>query len=148
MNNVELKDLTPEDLNTMSELFVTTFSREPWNEDWDNSLAFERLELFMNHPAKVAVGGYFKGELIGFLLGSVQPYQRERYFYLEEMCVDAKFQGKGLGTRLWGSLEEKLKQKGVSSLSFLTLEESAAENFYKKQGCVFGEGVRFMKKDL
>lgn len=143
-----IRDLTIDDLEKMTNLFISVFTEEPWSEDWDRSLAQERLELFLNHPKMVSKGFFENDKLLGFGLGNIQPYQRERYFYLEEMCVENSVQGKGVGTQLWESLEKELKLSSVSSMSFLTLKETPAERFYEKRGCVSCENVQFMIKNL
>ncbi len=143
-----IRKLTEKDLTLMTELYVNVFTQEPWNETWLYDNALQRLKIFISTTYTLGLGLFIEGQLRGFLLGNCEPYQKNHYFFLKEMCVDNRFQGEGIGSQLWERLEYELLVLETSSIVLNTLRGSSAEQFYRKQGCEINEDIPMMSKTL
>lgn len=144
----DIRELTIGNLLEMAELFVSVFSKEPWNEEWDADMAKERLDIFLTNRYPVALGYYDNDVLVGFVLGNYSPYLKSMSFFLQEMCVATDQQGKGVGKKLFDSLEEHLNVLGVVDLGLLTLKGTPAEQFYLKRGVKSQSNVPLMYKRI
>lgn len=91
---------------------------------------------------------YEKGNLIGFIAGNSKKSYAGLTFYLAELCINNRIQGKGYGTKLLLSLEEELLRRDIHSLYLLTANGGAAETFYLKNGYETNGNRLVMRKDL
>ncbi len=147
-NLLSIRFIEKSDIPKCAELFVSVFTEEPWNEVWNIDVATERIIAYLDTPNSISQGAFHGDNLLGFLMGSHEPYQLQRSFFLKELCVAKDSQGKGVGTQLWSALEYELKKRSVDSINLLTMRNSAAEQFYKKQNCVISESIELLYKEL
>lgn len=131
MKNIKI---SADNLEVCAELFVQVFNQPPWNECWDFSGAFERMKFYFDTPNFVGICFYDGDNLLGFVMGNYEPYQREKLFVLKEMCVSPESQRKGIGSRLLADLHVLLKDKGISAVNLITQTGGLPENFYLKNG--------------
>ena len=125
-----------EDLNECAELFVKTFSKEPWNEPWDFENAKKRLNDVVLTPG-------FRGAVLrndekieGVILGNLEQWYDGEHFCVKEFFVDSSSQGKGTGKKL------------LNALDFWTMKGSTAEAFYNKRGYEIPKELIMMRKKL
>ncbi|TRZ39179.1 GNAT family N-acetyltransferase [Niallia circulans] len=104
--------ITEDTLEQCIELYISVFNSEPWNETWTYSSAKERLTDLLHTPKFLGFLLYVKGNLIGFIAGNSKKSYAGLTFYLAELCINNRIQGKGYGTKLLLSLEEELHTKG------------------------------------
>lgn len=133
-SSVEIIRIDQSSLEEYAQLFVSTFSLPPWNEQWPVSSAQERLECYQKSPNFVGLAAYELGELVGFALGNFEPYQAKSMYFLKEMCVSVKQQNQGVGSKLISELHTLLGELGVYCINLLTAKGSLAESFYVKSG--------------
>lgn len=121
------------DLAQCVELFVTTFARPPWNEEWDPQIVRERLDQIIRTPLSfgVVIGD---STIRGFALGFSEPWHEGTHFYLKEMCIDHTCQRQGLGTKLMDFLSTELSERDTKRIYLLTARGDASESFYSKIG--------------
>src|SRR5262245_47374601 len=117
-----------------AELFVNVFNEEPWRETWSSAEALTRLQEIYNSPGFYGIVAIQADGLLGFAVGYVEQWDKEKVFYLKEMCVKSQLQGRGIGTAILEALEAGLSQMGVSKVYLLTAHDSSAEAFYNKRG--------------
>ncbi len=69
--------------------------------------------------------------VIGFILATFTSYSKSKFGYLEELIVDAKYRGRGIGSKL---VKEALlwEKKLGAEVVFGTTDNEVA--FYEKQG--------------
>lgn len=71
-------------------------------------------------------------EIIGGLLGFLDPYAEEDFFFVSELFVSPAWKRRGVGTCLLSALKERLKASGIRILQLISIEHNEA--FYQKAG--------------
>ena len=69
------------------------------------------------------------GEIIGGLLGFVDPYADYDMFFVSEIFVAPKWKRKGVGRKLLSALEEQLKVKDIHTVELISINDNL--EFYK-----------------
>ena len=72
------------------------------------------------------------GEMIGGILGFVDPYADYDMFFGSEIFVVPKWKRKGVGHKLLSAIEEQLKEKDIHTIEFISINDNL--EFYKKYG--------------
>ncbi|MCM3213176.1 GNAT family N-acetyltransferase [Niallia taxi] len=140
--------ITVDAIDQCIELYISVFNSEPWNETWTYPAAKERLTDLLHTPKFLGFLLYEKDNLIGFIAGNSKKSYAGLTFYLAELCINNRIQGKGFGTKLLLSLEEELQRRDIQSLYLLTANGGAAETFYLKNGYETNGNRLVMRKSL
>ncbi len=148
LDSITIREMIKGDINECAELFVSVFSAEPWNEEWRSEVAVERVSLFYSLCKSINLVAEESNRVVGFLMGTYEPYMEMQIFFIKEFLVDNTLQKSGVGTKLWNSLEERLKHLNIEAVTLLTLKDSGAMEFYKKRGCSVNETIPLMIKNL
>ncbi len=120
--NQPIRKLTIKDLKPAAKLFARVFNEEPWNEPWTLQSSYKRLMDISLTPGYLGIG-YFEdenGPLLGFIVGNEEQWINNKYFYLNEICVDTNAQISGIGTSLLEFLKVQLKQQAVAQIYLST----------------------------
>ncbi|MDU5110963.1 MAG: GNAT family N-acetyltransferase [Clostridium sp.] len=134
---MELKviKLSKEYLEECIDLFIYTFSREPWNDKYDSR---EQVRgLFTNHMRNNYFLGYIgliDNKVIALSLGMRKPWIKGMEYYINEFCIGYDFQGRGIGSLFLKNIEELLSNEGVDGMILNTEREFPSCDFYKKNG--------------
>ncbi|MCK6256233.1 GNAT family N-acetyltransferase [Fictibacillus sp. KIGAM418] len=140
--------MNEEHLDACIELYQNVFNSSPWNESWTVETAKERLSDLVNTPKFLGFVFYESGQFIGFIAGNSKRTYNGVTFYIAELCVNNKIQGKGYGTKMLNWFEEELKRREIQSLYLLTSKEGLAEAFYLKNGYNVNNNRIVMRKEL
>ena len=140
--------MTMDDIEQCIELYMTVFNSEPWNESWTHSTAKERLTDFIHTPKYIGFLLYEKDQLIGLIAGNGKKTDVGVTFYLAELCINNRIQGKGYGSKLLLHLEKELRNKDIHSLYLLTVKGGLAEAFFRKNGYEVHGNRMILKKSL
>ena len=144
----EIVPITVDNIEQCIKLYISVFNSEPWNETWTIQSAKERLTDLLQTPKFLGFLLYESGDLIGFIAGNSKKSYAGLTFYLAELCINNRIQGKGYGTKLLLSLEDELKKRDIQSLYLLTVNGGAAEAFYLKNGYEINKFRIVMRKNL
>ncbi len=132
----------------ITELFVSVFTKEPWNDDWSDE---NQLQLYIHdligQKNSLTFGLYEETELIGISMGHVRHWHTGTEYYIDELCISTLKQGKGIGTLFINEIEKACKELDLMHIFLLTENNVPAYEFYKKQK--FSEcknNVAFAKK--
>jgi len=128
-----VREIKNEDLESCAALYSRVFSGAPWSEKWSKEKAHERISHFFNSKGFVGLLSENKN-ITGFVLGNTEPFVDGSWFYLREMCVDANYQGQGVGSTLLNELKEKLVIRAIRNIYLATEREIPAASFYEKNG--------------
>ena len=144
---MELREIIKNDLEKCADIFYKTFTDYPWNENWNNESALERISHF--YYSKDFCGVVAKEDgVIGFVLGNIEPYFSGPIFYLREMCTDPAHQNSGIGTKLLTKIEKILALKGVNIIYLITERDIPAARFYIERGYKVDENTASLSKTI
>lgn len=138
MEIVQVKEST---IDSHAALLVEVFSQEPWCESWAVENAHDRLLCYQNSPYFLGLSAIVNDELIGFLFGNFEPYQKSSQYIIKEMCVKTKNQRTGVGKKLLSELNSLLKKSNAATSYLLTRKGSPAESFYLNSGYLLSESM-------
>lgn len=134
---MELKvtKLSKEYLEQCVDLFIDTFSREPWNDEYDSRQQVK--DFFINHMKNNYFLGYIgliDNKVAALSIGMKKPWICGLEYYIDEFCVSHDFQGKGVGSLFLKNVEELLSDENVEGMILNTEREYPSYKFYIKNG--------------
>ncbi|WP_086350667.1 GNAT family N-acetyltransferase [Candidatus Enterococcus clewellii] len=132
---MELHYLKEEQVKAAAELYISVFSKAPWNEEYDS---FEQVETlirnFMSESCYLNFIAVEETEVIGLCLGLKKPWIKGIEYYIDEFCVKTELQGKGIGTAFLARIEAEILGLGMDGMMLNTEKGVPAERFYLKNG--------------
>ena len=134
---MELKviKLTEKYLEECVDLFKDTFSREPWNDEYDSREQVKNF--FVNHMKNNYFLGYIgliDDKIVALSLGMKKPWIKGMEYYIDEFCISYDFQGKGIGSSFLKGIEELLIDEKVEGMILNTERDYPSCNLYEKNG--------------
>ena len=133
----ELKRLGLNDKEMIKELFVSVFTKEPWNDDWSDK---EQLDLYIDDLTgqgySLTYGLYDDDELIGISMGYIKHWYSGTEYIINELCIRTERQGAGAGKFFLAEIEKDIKKLGLKQIFLLTDSNVPAYEFYRKNGFV------------
>lgn len=134
---MELKviKLTEKYLEESVDLFIDTFSRKPWNDEYDSRQQVK--DFFINHMRNNYFLGYIgliDEKVVALSLGMKKPWIAGMEYYIDEFCISYDLQGKGIGSSFLKDIEELLIDEKVEGMILNTERDYPSCDFYEKNG--------------
>ncbi len=129
---MEYRTYNEKDIDGLASAMSMAYSEEPWNEQWTMERATRRVKAILGNYQSVGLAATDNGTIVGGLLGFVDPYAEEDFFYVSELFVVPEYKRCGVGKQLLQELETLLKEKGVYVVQLMSIEPN--EVFYGKCG--------------
>lgn len=138
VNMIEKLKLIKIDKNRLDEcvdLFIETFSQEPWNDVYESRN--QVVTFFENHIRNnyfVGYAGVIDNKVIALSMGMKKPWINGMEYYIDEFCIKTALQGKGIGSKFIELIEADIKTQGMNAMILNTEKEYPSRTFYEKNG--------------
>lgn len=129
---MEIKQINQNDIPTLAVAMAAAYSEAPWNENWTQEKAERRIRAILGNFEAMGLAAFEDGKIIGAVLGYVDPYAEEDFFFVSELFVIPEKKKQGVGKQLLAELEKELKEKKVNVIQLISIDYN--ESFYKKCG--------------
>ena len=129
---MEIKRINQKDIPTLAVPMATAYSEEPWNENWTQETAERRIRAVLGNFEAMGLAALEDGKIIGAVLGNVDPYAEEDFFFVSELFVIPEKKKQGIGKQLLAELEKALIEKKVNVIQLISIDYN--EPFYNKCG--------------
>ncbi len=124
----------PRDLQGSAAVFCSAFAAEPWKENWTQQLAETRISELTGTPISAGFVYEEQGSILAVAAGRVCTYLYGKEYVIDEFCVSAEMQGKGIGSRLMQQIEQEMRAAGCVGIVLQTTHGYPSERFYLKNG--------------
>ena len=133
---MELRRLSPADKDIITELFLSVFTEEPWNDDWSDAAQLSAYIDDLTGNRNSLTFGYFDdgGKLAALSMGSTRHWYKGTEYYIDEFCVDRELQRKGIGSAFLREIEAYLAENGMGHIFLQTDRTVPAYLFYRSCG--------------
>ena len=114
--------------------YVETYNAPPWNDQWTEALALEKLDEMMSGRGAFGLTCYDDdNNFSGVILGAPEIFFGGKQFFVKDFFVPLALQGKGIGTLLMAEFEKRLATMGVNKVYLFTSKGERTEGFYQKR---------------
>ena len=129
---MNIQKTTTNDIPSLAHAMSLAYSEAPWNEKWTDERAQRRVRAILGNYEGLGLVAVENETIVGGLLGYVDPYAEEDFFFVSEIFVIPKMKKHGVGKKLLVELEKVLSEKGIHVIQLISIEDN--ETFYNKCG--------------
>lgn len=144
---MEIRELNINHINDIKNVILNIFSKDPWNDKWTEEQLHLYISELISNKNSLSFGLYENQVLIGISLGKIKHWYEGTEYWIEEFGILPEKQRNGLGSLFLTTIENMLKNKGITFIVLLTENTVPAYIFYQKNGFKEQkESVFFSKK--
>lgn len=129
---MEYREVENADIANLANAMSQAYSEDPWNEKWTEERAIRRIQAILGNYQAIGLAAIDNGTVVGGLLGYVDPYANEDFFFVSEIFVVPERKKQGIGKKLLSELDMLLKGKQIDVVQLISIDYN--ELFYKKCG--------------
>lgn len=111
-----ISKIIDEEIMAVADVLVSAYKDEPWNENWTRERAIIRIKAILCNYQAVGLKANDEKGIAGAILGFVDPYSNEDFFYVSELFVKSERKGQGIGTALLNALYKYLKVQNIQAM--------------------------------
>ena len=138
----------PADLAACGAVFCSAFAVEPWNERWSQEIAETRIAELTGTALSLGYVYEERGQILGFAAGRTVTYLYGKEYVIDEFCISAEMQGKGIGSAMMRQITAEMTDAGFAGIVLNTTKGYPSERFYLKNGFVQNEAMITMYRTL
>ena len=145
---MELKELTIKDRGSITNLFMSVFTNEPWNDDWSDHAQLDAyIHDLIGQDNSLTLGYCDGNHIVALAMGHIKHWFAGTEYNIDELCVDREMQGRGIGSMFLGEIERFLSGRGITRIFLQTDKDMPAYEFYIHRGFQEMQGhVSFVKQ--
>lgn len=135
MENIVLLEMKKHMIDNCVDLFIETFSKEPWNDIYESREIV--INFFNNHLNNNYFVGYvamLDDKVVALSMGMKKPWIKGMEYYIDQFCVSYEMQGKGIGSFFIKEIEENITKQGMNAIILNTEKDYPSHKFYEKNG--------------
>ena len=127
----EYLPMEPGHIQGLAEAMMAAYAQDPWNENWTMEKALIRIRAILSNYRSAGMAAVEDGKVIGGVLGYVDPYAEEDFFFVSELFVVPEKQKKGYGKGLL-ALEKELQDADIHVMQLISIDDNLG--FYHASG--------------
>ena len=136
-------------LQELAQLYVQTYNAPPWNDEWNEETAYQKLSQMMHCEGFLGIVSIDShGTITGMIIGEKEIYFNCIQFFIKDFCVAYKLRGTGIGSELMKELERQLISMGIRRMYLFTSRTDDTEGFYQKRGFTSWDDMVMMGKTI
>ena len=141
-----IREVKASDYPAIAKVMMRAFANPPWNEDWDYSRAYQRIEQLDDGKYTRCYVYEENEKIIGVLCGKLITYVNDLELMIEDCYIDPDYQRLGIGGKLMQGVVDRLKE--VDAFTLLTDQGFYSVDFYLKNGFKIDNNLVLMRKEL
>ena len=130
----EIRSCYMDHVSRYGEIYAKAFSGEPWNDPWKPEDAVIHVKEILEMKQSYGLEYVEDNKVVGFLLGSSMLFHYGRTFEINDLAVDATYQGKGIAKVLLEQCIADMKTQGIVGIHLITANEGFLPDFYERHG--------------
>lgn len=147
---MDIRKINIANIEEIKYVIKETFSKEPWNDDWNDEKQFHSYILdLIDNKNSLSLGLYDENNhLIGVSLGRIKHWYTGTEYWIDDLAIHPKTQRCGCGSKFIDMIEEYIKELGIIGIVLFTEKCIPAYNFYVKKSFIEKKERVFFEKHL
>ncbi len=134
------------DLKELAEIYMTEFSKPPYDEDWTFDKAISKMKKYNGDFDLYTIT--LDNEIIGFVVINPNFMCPGEVAFGEEFAIRSDYQNKGIGTQAINQLFKIYKERGFKRFMGIADVDSRAYKLYLKLGILPSKKDVLIEKEL
>jgi aminoglycoside 6'-N-acetyltransferase I len=130
----------------MSKIIKEEYGKSPYYEKW----TYGNANKTFSHFSKVGLinVAIINNKVVGFIIFRKEYYNKGYSIIIEELVVEKKLQGKGIGKSLMKEVENYCKKQKIKDINLTTNKKAPAYKFYLKLGYIPSNSTVYFQKTI